>query len=99
MINAPDAVYIIIPLMKELGMSWSEIKRTPRGELLGLTAAMSNYNLLHSFDGYSPDEVGDMAKKKPQIRSQYNDAMDLKAKYEIRSGQKRKVVSFEELLG
>jgi len=99
MINVPDAVYIIIPCMKELGMSWSEIKRTPRGELLGLLAAMSNYNILHSFDGYTPDDVGEMAKNKPQVRSQYNQCMDLKAKYQIRSGQKRKIVSFEELLG
>lgn len=84
--------------MKELGMSWSEIKKTPRGELLGLVAAMSNYNLLHSFDGYTPDEVSRMAKDKPSIRSQYNDAMDLKAKYEIRSGQKRNIVSFTEMI-
>ena len=98
MITAPDAVYIIIPCMMELGMSWSEIKNTPRQELVGLIAAMSNYNILHSFDGYTPEEVGNLAKDKPQIRSQYGEAMDLKAKYEMRSGKGRKVVSFTELL-
>ncbi len=98
MITSPDAVYIIIPCMKELGMSWSEIKNTPRIELIGLLAAMSNYNKLHSFDGYTPNEIGDLAKNKPQVRSQYGEAMDLQAKYEMRSGTKRKVQSFKELL-
>ena len=26
--EAPEAVYLIIPLMKELGLSWKEIKET-----------------------------------------------------------------------
>lgn len=98
MITAPDAVYVIIPLMKELGMSWSEIKATPRHELLGLIAAMSNYNLLHSFDGYTPEEIGNLAKDKPQIRSDYQKSMDLKAKYDIRSGKKRNVQSFKSIM-
>ena len=98
MITAPDAVYVIIPCMKELGMSWSEIKSTPRHELVGLLGAMSNYNRLHQFDGYTPEEVGKYAKEKPQLRSDYNQAMDLKAKYEIRSGKKRSVKSFKNLV-
>ncbi len=98
MITSPDAVYIIIPCMKELGMSWSEIKETPRHELLGLLGAMSNYNLLHSFDGYTPDDISSMAKDKPQVRSQYGEAMNLKRKYESRSGVKGKVDSFKEFL-
>ena len=97
MITAPDAVYIIIPCMKELGMSWSEIKRTPRRELIGLVAAMSNYNQLHTFDGYTPEEIGDLAKDKPQIRTDYNRTMTLKDGYERRSGVKQKVRSFSEL--
>ena len=97
MITSPDVVYIIIPCMKELGMSWSEIKRTPRIELVGLIGAMSNYNQLHAFDGYSPDDIGSMAKDKPQVRSDYNKAMALKAQYESRSGIKRAVRSFSEL--
>jgi hypothetical protein len=98
MITAPDAVYVIIPCMKELGMSWSEIKDTPRIELIALLAALNKYDVLHSFDGYTADEIGDLAKNKPQVRSQYGEAMGLKAKYELRSGQKRKVVSFSEIL-
>jgi hypothetical protein len=97
MITSPDAVYLIIPCMKELGMSWSEIKRTPRRELIGLIGAMSNYNQLHAFDGYTPDEVGELAKDKPQIRSDYNRAMSLKERYETRSGAKKKARSFSEL--
>ena len=99
MSTSPDAVYVIIPCMKELGMSWSEIKRTPRHELYGLLVAMSNYNILHQFDGYTPDEVGKLAKEKPHIRGQYSRAMDLKAKYEIRSGKKRDIKSFTEVMG
>ena len=97
MITAPDAVYVIIPCMKELGMGWSEIKSTPRHELVGLIGAMSNYNLLHSFDGYTPEEIGNLAKNKPQIRSDYQKAKELEAKYEIRSGKKRNVKSFKDL--
>ncbi len=98
MITSPDAVYVIIPCMKELGMSWSEIKATPRQELMGLLGAMSNYNQLHQFDGYSSEDIGNLSKEKPQLRSEYNKAMDLKAKYEIRSGQKRNVRSFKNIM-
>ena len=62
MITSPDAVYVIIPCMKELGMSWSEIKATPRQELMGLLGAMSNYNQLHQFDGYSSEDIGNLSK-------------------------------------
>ena len=99
MITAPDAVYVIIPCMKELGMSWEDIKRTPRRELVGLLAAMSNYNLLHAFDGYTPDEIGDLSKNKPQIRSDYNKSMSLQRDYEERSGRARKQVqSFKSIM-
>ena len=98
MITSPDAVYVIIPCMKELGMSWSEIKATPRQELMGLLGAMSNYNQLHQFDGYSSEDIGNLSKEKPQLRSEYNKAMDLKAKYEIRSGQNRNVRSFKNIM-
>ena len=39
MINAPEAVLLYIPLMKELGLSWAEIKQMPRYEAEGLLAA------------------------------------------------------------
>jgi len=83
--------------MKELGMSWSEIKATPRHELVGLLSAMSNYNILHTFDGYSPNEIGDIAKSKPEVRSQYAESMKLKAQYELRSGKKKATTSFSDL--
>lgn len=98
MITAPDAVYIIIPCMKELGMSWSEIKATPRNELIGLLGAMSNYNIMHTFDGYTPDEIGELAKNKPQIRNDYNKSISLKKRYEARSGQQEVVKSFKEIM-
>ena len=97
MINSPDAVYLIIPCMKELGMSWSEIKTTPRRELIGLVGAMSNYNQLHAFDGYTPEDIGEMSKDKPHIRSDYNKTMSLKERYERRSGAKKAARSFSEL--
>ena len=84
--------------MKELGMSWSEIKRTPRHELTGLIVAMSNYNQMHSFDGYTDDEISTMAKDKPQIRSQYAKYVELNANYEARAGTKKKVTSFSDLM-
>ena len=85
--------------MKELGMSWEEIKRTPRKELVGLIGAMSNYNQLHAFDGYTPEEIGDMAKNKPQIRSDYNKSMTLQRDYDSRSGMQRKQIqSFKDIM-
>ena len=98
MINAPDAVYVIIPCMKELGMSWSEIKSTPRHELVGLLGAMSNYNELHSFDGYTSDEVSTMSKDRPHVRSAYGKAMALKAKYEARSGKDTALKTFKDII-
>tara|TARA_Y100000310_G_scaffold35422_1_gene33463 strand:- start:993 stop:1289 length:297 start_codon:yes stop_codon:yes gene_type:complete len=98
MSKSPDAVYLIIPLMKELGMSWSEIKKTPRHELNGLVAAMSNYNTMHSFDGYSAKEVNDMVKNKPEIRSDYSKYLEMNALYKERTGRRRKIESFHEIL-
>ena len=95
--TAPDAVYVIIPCMKELGMSWSEIKSTPRHEVVGLLGAMSNYNQLHQFDGYTGDEIGKLAKDKPHLRSQYAEAMKLKSQYELRSGKKKATTTFSDL--
>ena len=95
--TAADAVYVIIPCMKELGMSWSEIKSTPRHELVGLLGAMSNYNQLHQFDGYTGDEISKMAKDKPNLRSDYAEAMKLKSQYELRSGKKKATTTFSDL--
>ena len=93
-----EAIYLYIPLMKELGMSWHEVKNTPRHELEGLMSAFNSYSLLHAYDGYTSDDIGEMAKKNPQVRSQYAQSQDLKARMEIKMGKKRKVQSFEELV-
>ena len=89
--TSPDAVYVIIPCMKELGMSWSEIKSTPRSELTGLLVAYSNYNIMHQFDGYSSEEVSKMAKDKPEVRGMYAKSIALNASMERRGGRKQKV--------
>ena len=100
MSTAPDAVYVIIPCIKELGMSWEDVKKTPRKELVGLLVAYSNYNIIHAFDGYSHEEIGNMSKDKPQIRSDYNKSMALKRDYEERSGMQRKqqIQSFKDIM-
>jgi len=89
MITSPDAVYIIIPAMKELGMSWKEIKEIPRHEVVALVAAHNIYELMHSYDGYNSEDIKHMAKDKPEIRSQYNKYLEINDNYKIRAGQKR----------
>ena len=62
MVDSPEAVLLYVPLMKDLGMTWKEIKETPRMELEGLLAASHEYELLHSMDGYEGKDISDMAK-------------------------------------
>jgi len=82
MTDTPEAVLLYIPLMKELGMSWEEIKRTPRMELEGLLAAVQEHNLLHAMDGYEQKDINDMAKHRPSIRGDYGKYMAQRAKYQ-----------------
>tara|TARA_Y100000310_G_scaffold185588_1_gene185685 strand:+ start:865 stop:1173 length:309 start_codon:yes stop_codon:yes gene_type:complete len=89
MVDSPEAVLLYVPLMKELGLSWKEIKETPRMELEGLLAAASEFNLLHSMDGYEAKDIGDMAKHRPSIRTDYNKYMAQRRKYEELSGRAR----------
>ena len=77
MLESPDAVLVYIPLMKGLGMSWEEIKRTPRIELESLLQAMHEHETMHSMDGYDDKDVSDMAKNKPSIRSSYTKYLEL----------------------
>ena len=92
---SPEMVNIFIPLMKNLNMSWEELKRTPRRELIGLLTALSEYNILHSFDGYTEKHIGEMSKNNPEIRQQYADYKAAKRKY---SGKQDVTVkSFREL--
>ena len=89
-------VNIYVPLMKELHIDWKDIKNTPRVELEALVIGLSNYNILHAYDGYSSEDVNEMAKKKPSIRSEYAKTQQLKAKF---GNKKDKVTSFSELIG
>jgi hypothetical protein len=77
---------VYIPLMKHLGMSLEEIKSTPRYELDGLMYGLNTYDTIHAYDGYSPKDIGHMAKDKPEIRSAYNRSVNLRKKYERLAG-------------
>ena len=74
--------------MKDLNLSWAEIKATPRYELQGLATALSEFNILHSFDGYDNEDVDSMAKDKPRIRSKYNEYLKKRRQYGIERGAK-----------
>ena len=87
MVDSPEAVLLYIPLMKDLGMSWKEIKNTPRMELEGLLADSHEYNLLHAMDGYEAKDVSDMAKHRPKIRGDYGRYMAQRRKYERLRGR------------
>lgn len=79
---------LYIPLMKDLGLSWEEIKRTPRFELEGLLLALGEYNVLHSMDGYDSEDINNMAKNKPAIRGQWARYNAARGKY-YSSNEKR----------
>ena len=86
MTDSADAVLLYVPLMKETNMTWEEIKRTPRHELQGILAACHEYSVLHSMDGYDAQDISDLAKNKPSIRSDWNRYMEARRKYEVLSG-------------
>ena len=81
-------------------MTWADIKRTPRSELQGLILALSNYNLIHAYDGYNDKDIGEMAKSKPEVRGQYAKALEMKRIYSERAGlaDKARPKNFSELL-
>jgi hypothetical protein len=91
MLESPDAILIYIPLMKGLGMSWREVKHTPRIELEALLQAMYEYDTFHSMDGYTDKEVADMAKNKPEVRQQYHRYLETRRKFEEMVGKTREV--------
>lgn len=82
---------LYIPLMKDLGMSWGEIKGTSRNELRGILHAYVEYENYHSMDGYTDKQVSEIAKDNPQIRTQYAKYLETRRKYEEMQGLKRKV--------
>ena len=97
MTETPRPVVLYVPLMKELGITWSEIKRMPSWELEGLQGALNEYNVLHSMDGYTDKDINDMAKNKPEVRSQWAKYKEKQAKYDDLIGKKRNV-SFHDLV-
>ena len=90
MVQAPEAVFLYIPLMKELGLSWTEIKSLPKQELEGLLYALSQHSKYHQFDGYDEEDIGHIAKNKPQVRSDYYAYREVKDEYDAKLGIKRK---------
>ena len=97
--DSPEAVCIYIPLMKDLGMSWAEIKNTPRVELEGLLMALSAHSVLHSFDGYSAKDISELAKGKPEMMSQYGKYVEANRKLKGKLGHEEERKSFDGLLG
>ena len=98
MLESPDAVLLYVPLMKDLGMRWADIKETPRNELIGLLSAHAEYETLHSMDGYSEKDISEMAKDKPEIRTQYIKYMQCRRKYEEMLGGKRQKPTFKGIV-
>jgi len=84
---------MFIPLMKDLNISWAEIKATPRYELQGLATALSEFNILHSYDGYSAKDIDELAKDKPEMRDKYNTYLDKRRQY----GLEKAATSFDAL--
>ncbi len=70
-------------------MSLEDIKSTPRYELDGLLHGLNIYDTIHAYDGYTPKDIGQMAKDRPEMRSSYNRSVQLKKKYERLTGQSK----------
>ena len=96
--ESPEAVFLYIPLMDKLRMSWSEIKQTPKHELEGLLGAYQTYHTIHAFDGYTAEDVSKMSKDKPEVRSGYTKSLELKAKMDEKIGKKRNIGTFKDLV-
>lgn len=82
-------------------MSLEEIKSIPRYELEGLMRALAIFNKIQKFEGYTPKDINQMAKDNSNVRSEYNEHLALKEKYERLIGRKtnKKVTSLSEVLG
>mgnify|MGYP005822292977 FL=1 len=99
MMESPEPVLLWIPLMKNLGMSWEEIKSTPRFELRGLMAAYNEFENLHSMDGYEDKDVSEMAKNRPSIRSGWHKYLSVQRKYnDMVSNKVQEKKSFKNLV-
>mgnify|MGYP003661198567 FL=1 len=80
-------------------MSWPDIKSTPRIELEGLMQAYNEYTTIHNFDGYTSEDVSEMAKNKPQVRSQYMEHMEAKSRLNEMLGKKTRRPSVKDITG
>ena len=80
-------------------MSWSELKLLPRNELEGLLFGLSQYMRMHQFDGYDEEEIGNLAKDKPQVRSDYQQYRELKDDYDARLGIKKQIKTPSQIAG
>jgi len=98
MMETPDGVLLYVPLIKELGMRWNDIKKTPRYELEGLLAAYHEYEAFHSMDGYDESDISDMSKNKPKVRKQWMDYLEKRRKYNEMMGHKEPSQGFASLL-
>jgi hypothetical protein len=64
-----------------------------------LLQAYAGYSTLHSFDGYSDKDISDMAKTRPEVRSQYGKYIEANRKLKRRLGREVESKSFKGLLG
>ena len=97
MLESPDAILLYIPLMKGLGMRWDDIKSTPRHELVTLLGAYQVHERFHSMDGYNDSDISEMAKNRPEVRSQYADYLQTRRKYNDMLGGEQKKPTFKGL--
>ena len=88
-------VTLWIPLMKDLGLSYTEIKESSRTELVGLLKGLSNYNTVHAFDGYTDKNISEMAKDNPSIRADYARTQGMKARFGLSTTAPK---NFKELI-
>ena len=99
MMETPEPVLLWIPLMKNLGMSWDDIKNLPRYELSGILAAYNEYENLHSMDGYNDSDISNMAKDKPSVRSSWHQYLETQRKYNEMLRREEKPKGFSQLMG
>lgn len=80
--------------MKDLGLSWEELKLCTRAELHALLIGLNNYNVMHAFDGYTSKDIDAMAKDNSSIRGDYSRTQEMKARY----GAHTTPTSFKEFM-
>jgi len=87
-----------VPLMKELHIDWNTLKTLPRTEIQALNQGLREYSLLHAYDGYTDKDINEMAKSKPEIRSDYAKYKEQQRKYQKILNMEQKPMSLGALL-